>query len=88
VDEARQFLESARSAGDPHNVANVLVLSLGMRRGEALGLAWEDLDLDAGELFVCWQVRRVRGKLLRRQTKSASSDAPLPIFGLFDVALR
>ena len=88
VDEARRFLESARSTGDPYYVAYVLVLSLGLRRGEALGLAWEDLDVDAGELFVAWQVQRTGGKLLRRQTKTASSDSPLPIIELLDVALR
>jgi integrase len=79
VDEARAFLESARSAGDPYYVAYVLILVLGLRRGEALGLAWEDVDLDARELRVAWQVQRVGGELLRRQTKTAASDAPLPL---------
>jgi len=88
VDEARRFLESARSADDPYYVAYVLILALGLRRGEVLGLAWEDVDLTAGELYVGWQVQRVGGELMRRQTKTAASDAPLPLPDLADVALR
>src|SRR5215469_2326677 len=42
VDEARAFLESARSGRDPLYAAYVLVLVLGLRRGEALGLTWAD----------------------------------------------
>jgi integrase len=88
VDEARRFLESARSAEDPYYVAYVLILTLGLRRGEVLGLAWNDVDLDAGELHVAWQLQRVQGELLRRQTKTASSEAPLPVPYLCDVALK
>ncbi len=35
------------------------------------------MDLTAGEIRVAWQVQRVEGKLLRRRTKTESSDAPL-----------
>jgi hypothetical protein len=38
-EEARTFLESARSAGDPLYAAYVLVLVLGLRKGEVLGWA-------------------------------------------------
>ncbi len=55
VDEARRFLESARAAGDPLYAAYVLILVLGLRRGEMLGLRWEDVDLAAGELTVSYQ---------------------------------
>ena len=48
VDEARQFLESARTDDDPMYAGYVLLLILGLRRGELLGLAWEDLDLERG----------------------------------------
>ncbi|WP_153395837.1 tyrosine-type recombinase/integrase [Ornithinicoccus halotolerans] len=85
VDEARQFLESARADGDPMYAAYVLLLVLGLRRGEMLGLAWEDVDLEHGEALIAWQVQRVDGQLLRRRTKTPSSDAPLP---LPDIAVR
>ena len=46
VDDARWFLESAWHAGEALYAAFVLVLVLGLRRGEVLGLAWEQVDLD------------------------------------------
>ncbi|MDF2145065.1 site-specific integrase [Knoellia sp. p5-6-4] len=79
VDEARRFLESARSNDDPMYAGYVLMLVLGLRRGELLGLAWDDLDLRAGEARIAWQVQRIGGQLVRRQTKTHSSDAPLPL---------
>ncbi|WP_345617527.1 site-specific integrase, partial [Serinicoccus chungangensis] len=85
VDDARRFLESARHAGDAMYAAYVLLLVLGLRRGEVLGLAWEDVDLERGEAYIAWQVQRVDGQLLRRRTKTPSSDAPLP---LPDIAVR
>jgi integrase len=59
-----------------------------MRRGEVLGLGWDEVDLESRELFVSWQVQRVKGKLLRRETKTASSDAPLPLPDLCETALK
>jgi integrase len=79
VDEARRFLESARADGDPLYAGYVLMLVLGLRRGELLGLGWEDIDLGAEEAYVRWQVQRVKGELLRRRTKTAASEAPLPL---------
>ena len=37
-DEARRFLESARADRDPLYAAYVLILVLGLRKGEVLGL--------------------------------------------------
>jgi integrase len=48
----------------------VLILTLGLRRGEALGLKWEDVDLENGELHIQWQLQRIEGRLVRRQTKT------------------
>ncbi len=79
VEESRRFLESARADGDPYYAGYVLMLVLGLRRGEVLGLAWEDVDLGAQELHVSWQLQRIGGRLLRRETKTASSDAALPL---------
>jgi integrase len=38
--QARSFLESARRDDDPLYAAYVLVLVLGLRKGEVLGLLW------------------------------------------------
>lgn len=87
VDEARQFLESARDA-DTLYTAYVLILVLGLRKGEVLGLTWELVDLDKGELFVGQQLQRVSGRLLRRETKTESSEAPLPLPDICVAALK
>jgi integrase len=88
VEEARQFLESASSEADPLYAAYVLVLVLGLRRGEVLGLGWPDVDLEAGEVQILWQLQRVSGQLLRRQTKTEASDASLPLPDICLAALR
>ena len=58
VEEARTFLESARAASDPFYAAYVLMLVLGLRRGEILGLAWSEVDLEAREALIAWQLQR------------------------------
>ena len=45
-DEARTFLEAARADTDPLYAAYVLVLVLGLRRGEVLGLTWKHIAWD------------------------------------------
>ncbi len=79
VDQAREFLESAHADGDPHLAGYVLLLTLGLRRGELLGLAWDDVDLDRREATIAWQLQRIDGHLLRRRTKTKSSEATLPL---------
>jgi integrase len=88
VEEARQFLESARRDQDLLCNAYVLILVLGLRKGEVLGLAWEDVNLDAGQLHVNWQLQRVGGRLQRVRTKTESSAAPLPLPDICVAALR
>jgi cation diffusion facilitator family transporter len=59
--------------------AYVLMLVLGLRKGELLGLTWESVNLDAAEMHVSQQVQRVGDQLVRRQTKTEASEAPLPL---------
>ena len=88
VEEAQQFLASAREADDSLYAAFVLILVLGLRRGEVLGLAWELVDLDQAELFVGEQLQRVSHKILRRETKTEASEAPLPLPAICVAALK
>jgi integrase len=87
-DEARAFLESARTDGDPLYAAYVLVLVLGLRKGEVLGLTWPDVDLAGFELAIGLQLQRVGKELLHRETKTETSDASLPLPDICTVALR
>jgi integrase len=88
VDDARKFLETARQARDVLYAAYVLILVLGLRKGEALGLTWDLVNLDAGELYVAEQVQRVGGQLVPRPVKTESSEAPLPLPDLCITALK
>jgi integrase len=49
--EALCFLDAA----EQHRLYALwaVALAMGLRRGEALGLAWVDVDLDAGRMTVC-----------------------------------
>jgi integrase len=87
-EEARRFLESANADRDPVYAAYVLILVLGLRKGEVLGLVEDDVDVAAGELTVGWQLQRVGRQLLHRQTKTEGSDATLPLPEICAAALQ
>jgi integrase len=78
-EEARRFLESARSDSDPLYAAYVLALVLGLRKGEVLGLAWDSVNSEQSTLVPDHQLQRVRRCLLNRETKTEASDAWLPM---------
>ena len=57
ADEARAVLAAARQK---RNAARWSVaLGCGLRQGEALGLGWDDIGLDAGVIHVRWQLQRL-----------------------------
>jgi integrase len=57
ADEARAVLVVSRAR---RNAARWSVaLGCGLRQGEALGLGWKDIDLDAGVVRVRWQLQRL-----------------------------
>jgi integrase len=53
--------------------AFVLLATTGMRRGEALGLRWSDVDLDAGRLSIVQTITTVRDKMVITPPKTARS---------------
>src|SRR6516165_2181770 len=61
AEEAKRFI--AASKADPLHSAFVLLIIYGLRRGEVLGLSWDDIDFDAGIIHVRQQIQRVRGEL-------------------------
>jgi integrase len=88
VPEAGRFLEQAAEQDDPLYAAWVLVLVLGLRRGEVLGLTWDSVNFDTGELYVDHQLQRAGRQLLHRETKTEDSDDFLPLPDLCLSALR
>src|SRR5690606_25050776 len=88
VEEARQFLVSAEEDRDPFYPAYALILVLGLRRGEVLGLTWPLINLDAAELHVGHGLQRIGAALVLGDTKTDASDALLPLPDICQTALR
>lgn len=70
-DQARVFLNSIK--GDRLEALYSVALAVGLRKGEALGLRWDDIDLDEGTLRVRWSLQRIDGKLVLVEPKSKQS---------------
>jgi integrase len=85
-DQARELLEAV--AGSPIETLVRVALSLGLRQGEALGLRWLDVDLEARQLHVRHALQRVAGELILVEPKSRSSRRSLPLPEALVVALR
>lgn len=70
-DELRTFLQF--TADDQLFAAYVLLATTGMRRGEALGLRWRDLDLDAAQLAVQQTLTTIESRAIVSTPKTAKS---------------
>ena len=62
---------SAREDRDPLYAAFVLILVLGLRRGEVLALRWSVVNLDDAEIDVYRNLQRIDGELIDGETKDA-----------------
>jgi integrase len=62
-----------------HYSAMALIAATGLRRGEALGLAWDRVDLDAGVLRVTATLSRVGRVLVITEPKTTRSRRTVPI---------
>ena len=51
-EEVAALLDAAKEAGEPIRAAVVLGVCYGLRRSEALGLRWRDIDFESGTLTV------------------------------------
>lgn len=72
-----------------YGYAVVVACCTGLRRGELLGLRWDDVDLDARRLVVRQQVQRARSRgLVICPPKTARSSRYVPLSKLAVEALR
>ena len=67
-EQARQFLDKA--AGERYEAIFVLAITLGMRRGEILGLRWCDVNLETRTLRINQSLQRLRTDSEERGKKS------------------
>ncbi|MCX4801825.1 site-specific integrase [Streptomyces sp. NBC_01214] len=86
LDETLDFLAAARK--DPLYPAFVLAIALGLRRGELVGLRWENVDLDKREIRVRSQRQRVRGEAYEDDPKGRRRRQTLPLPGICVAPLR
>jgi integrase len=85
-DECQAFLAAIRQ--DRLAVLYHLILITGMRRGEAIGLRWEDVDLDGRCLFIEQQITEVRGASVVGTPKTKRGRRLVPVDDVTVALLR
>ena len=74
VEQLTSFLREAKESGVFE--LYYVELATGLRRGELLGLKWEDLDLERGDLRVRRQIARINGEVAEAPLKTKTPIAP------------
>jgi integrase len=85
IDEIRTFLEANKE--DRLYALFVVIALLGLCRSEALGLQWQDVDLDRGTLSVRRGLHRIDGRLVSMETRTRRSQRTIPLPPLVTRAL-
>lgn len=77
VEQLASFLREAKESGVFE--LYYVELATGLRRGELLGLKWEDLDLERGDLRVKRQIARINGEVAEAPLKTKNAYRTLPL---------
>jgi integrase len=85
-DQTRTLLEAIK--GDRLEALYTVALAMGLRQGEALGLRWQDVDLETGRLSVRMALQRVEGTFQLVELKTDRSRRTLTLPGVALHALR
>ncbi len=86
--QLRTFLGFTEASADRNHALWVLLATTGMRRGETLGVRWQDVDLDAGRLRVLQTVLSINGKISVSEPKTARGRRPIALDPSTVAALR
>ncbi len=86
AEQAKRFLLAAR--GDRFYLLWLVALTTGMRRGELLGLRWQDIDLQRGVLHVRHSLMVVRGQRQLQEPKTKSGRRTISLSPVCVEALR
>ena len=84
--QVRRVLDAAR--GDRLEALFIVAVGTGLRQGELLGLAWEDVDLDAGAIHVRRELVYRDGRYAREEPKTDRSRRVVPLSPALVAALR
>lgn len=86
VEQSRALLAAAQD----HRLGALfsVALALGFRKGEGLGLRWQDVDFDAGTIAISGALQRIGGSLVRTETKNNASRRMLSVPTVAMKALR
>jgi integrase len=84
--DANRLLDAARD--DRLEALYRVALSLGLRQAEALGLRWEDIDLDKRTLRVSKALQVIKGEMQLVEPKTASARRILPLPSALVAALK
>ncbi|MFK7919726.1 MAG: site-specific integrase [Ilumatobacter sp.] len=74
-DQPKSFLQAVSTDWLGH--AFTLLAATGMRRGEALGLRWGDIDFDASQIAIVQTLNAVKGEIIIGEPKTAGSRRTL-----------
>ena len=77
VEQLTSFLREAKESGVFE--LYYIELATGLRRGELLGLKWEDIDLAQGSLRVQRQIARINGEVIEAPLKTKNAYRTLPL---------
>ncbi len=79
VEEIGKFFEVAKES--PHYTAFYLDLASGLRRGELLGLRWQDIDFNKGTISVWQQLvkSKTKPRLVFKETKTPKSKRTIKL---------
>ena len=72
-EQAGAFLDRVTAAGDRLAPLFHVTVFAGLRRGEAIGLRWVDLDLDAGQLRVAQSIGQIDYRIVVTAPKTRGS---------------
>lgn len=85
-EEARRFLAAVK--GHRLEALYTVALTMGLRQGEALGLRWQDVDLQMGYMRITKQLQRVSGVFELVDPKTSRSRRTIVMPPMVSASLR